>query len=845
MTTRVPVATPQVRQVLPARHLGGGLQPTSLAPAERVSRPLHPDGISTVHALNRPGEPATGGMPGAVSRSRLSGERVALAEPIHAGTAFAGHSVQTAVPTVSSVRRLPVDRVVGTPHASPAVHPALPVTALSGSLQAPMMVDSSLSHELPFTEHQRSPAEFRSVPVPTQHVSQASVPGLGRLSQQAFSELPMAPEAVLLSKLADAEAQFVAFGGALSPTAAKEPAEQVAVEAAMQEQRHIRAQLTSEMVVASQLREQLLEAEQEAQHHRLMAVISQTSGQDHAQELERLQSRNAALEPQLRDAINLCKRYETKLQSETSVATRMQQQACLMEEKAEAEAGAHARASAEALAARAAAAEAEQHVQAVSVQTASREQAAVSDAARIAGLEQHLAFAEELAEAESIARRRADERVQAATSSAMAAEANAKKQGELALEAEAAVREVRTEAQAQLRLATTAGPSTNDGLVQELRQRLAAAEMQADAEAKAGARAQAEALLAKASLADLESQMQDLRQLASARPSAPGPLAGAPPLKPPLGPRADMVEEHAPVKRQVSKNTMLRGIFAPPLRGPAADADNGLSSSTDRAQEFFQAAEVGDTVAMKSLMEGPPAALETALQARDKEGRSLLHAALSNPDGDEVARMMLEEIRRLGSKKRFLHHLHGEMLEMELSRCIDSCDRDGRTPLMALCSRRPGKSSGREMADLAVELLEAQADPEMRDKDGATSFLKSAEAGNTSMMAMFLSVTRGDILMDADDNYRSALHYAAREGHQAASALLLKANIDVNLVDCDGHTAASLAEACGQSELAALLKEAGEEDMLGKKAGDSDDDDDDAEELDEGEEEEKDAPHSL
>merc|ERR1711870_103225 len=88
--------------------------------------------------------------------------------------------------------------------------------------------------------------------------------------------------------------------------------------------------------------------------------------------------------------------------------------------------------------------------------------------------------------------------------------------------------------------------------------------------------------------------------------------------------------------------------------------------------------------------------------------------------------------------------------------------------------------------EVVIMLLEAEADPTQRDCTGVTPFIESAKAGNVPLMKLLLNATRGCVLRDVDDSYRSALHWAAHEGEDDSIELLLKADADAEARDAEG-----------------------------------------------------------
>jgi ankyrin repeat protein len=129
------------------------------------------------------------------------------------------------------------------------------------------------------------------------------------------------------------------------------------------------------------------------------------------------------------------------------------------------------------------------------------------------------------------------------------------------------------------------------------------------------------------------------------------------------------------------------------------------------------------------------------------------------------------------------------------------------------------RAARRGQLDAARLLLEHGADVNARsaktgaDAWGKTALMYAAQAGETDLVHALLEA---GAWVDARDEYFrghidfgfTALHYAAKRGHLEAVRALLAAGSPAAAKTHDGETAASLAEAEGHAEVAAVLTRA-------------------------------------
>lgn len=244
-------------------------------------------------------------------------------------------------------------------------------------------------------------------------------------------------------------------------------------------------------------------------------------------------------------------------------------------------------------------------------------------------------------------------------------------------------------------------------------------------------------------------------------------------------------------KELVSKDSRTPALSRPPP---------SRHSSSIPPEELFGAAATNDVPSLQAALVREGAA-EEVLSNRDADGRTLLHVSLA-AGCTEAAKFLLEAGQKWSTRQKYVHNLQGELLERGVERFINGQDGTGQSPLSLLCY------NATSTPEVAMLLLQAQADPVQRDLQGMTPFIISAKTGNTSMMNMFLQATRGMVLCDTDDMGRSALHWAAKEGQAKPVEMLVKAGADVEMVDSEGRDAAQEAREHGHEAVLEVLTQA-------------------------------------
>ncbi|XP_028406323.1 ankyrin repeat domain-containing protein 16-like [Dendronephthya gigantea] len=141
--------------------------------------------------------------------------------------------------------------------------------------------------------------------------------------------------------------------------------------------------------------------------------------------------------------------------------------------------------------------------------------------------------------------------------------------------------------------------------------------------------------------------------------------------------------------------------------------------------------------------------------------------------------------------------LHGHLETVELllkcghykPDCMDSC---GTTPLMDSI-----RGNFVDVADLLITKHHARS--EARDKLGRQCIHIAAQSGSLSSLKFLVDTEKVDVQNGTDFSGMTALHVAAKEGHDNVVSFLLENGSRINSKDKNGRTALHLASAAGQT----------------------------------------------
>lgn len=189
----------------------------------------------------------------------------------------------------------------------------------------------------------------------------------------------------------------------------------------------------------------------------------------------------------------------------------------------------------------------------------------------------------------------------------------------------------------------------------------------------------------------------------------------------------------------------------------------------------------GNTLLMLAALQGQASnvrvlvKVEANLEATDYYGRSALTAAALRGHVDVV-----KELKK--------NHAH-------IDSVIDEVDAEGQTRLMHAIL------AGQE--NVALALIEAGADVDVRNQKGQTALLCAAENGHTSILSALIEADVNVHMHDREGN--TALMLAARAGHLKAVQILREALVGVEERNKQGHTALMLAVAYDQKHIVEAL----------------------------------------
>ncbi|KAI1295667.1 Inversin [Halotydeus destructor] len=130
----------------------------------------------------------------------------------------------------------------------------------------------------------------------------------------------------------------------------------------------------------------------------------------------------------------------------------------------------------------------------------------------------------------------------------------------------------------------------------------------------------------------------------------------------------------------------------------------------------------------------------------------------------------------------------------------DSCDRDGRSPLLWAASS--------DNNDAILTLVNYKADVSLQDKDGLNALHCAASRGYVECLETLISFC-GAETDQMDSNGCSPMFYAVTLGHADCTQFLLQNGAEANRQDIKGRTAAHCGAAKGQLETLKILAQHG------------------------------------
>ena len=206
----------------------------------------------------------------------------------------------------------------------------------------------------------------------------------------------------------------------------------------------------------------------------------------------------------------------------------------------------------------------------------------------------------------------------------------------------------------------------------------------------------------------------------------------------------------------------------------------------------------GNTLLHAALSKGNPAIIQLAVQG----GASLLERNRQGQTAYSVAQKQRGWWRRGGSSnvsEYFTAIRSGDMVKVKTLLClgvsVEDRDRDGHTGRYAACKAGQG-----DIADLLTQ-LEAETSTEARADN---VFLHDAASkGNTDKVMLLLR--RGADINEQDTDGRTPLHDAVDAGHTDTADLLIGHNAAVNVKDRNGSTPLHYTVLKGHTDTAGLL----------------------------------------
>ena len=233
--------------------------------------------------------------------------------------------------------------------------------------------------------------------------------------------------------------------------------------------------------------------------------------------------------------------------------------------------------------------------------------------------------------------------------------------------------------------------------------------------------------------------------------------------------------------------------------------DKAVPDKQKITNELFAAAEKGDFETVKNLLTKYP----DMKNVKRNGGWTLLHLSFNSRELIEyLIENGLDIEARSDSQWTPLHsqayggHTDGVELLLENGADIEAKHAYDMTPLVS--------SIRWDRIDVAKLLVDNGANVDATNTLGRTPLIISATEGYSELAQIFLD-NGADISIE-DDNYkRTALHFAALNGHLKIVDALLKKGADVYKKDMAGKTPLDYASKYGHEKVSKLLKSSGAE----------------------------------
>jgi ankyrin repeat protein len=139
-------------------------------------------------------------------------------------------------------------------------------------------------------------------------------------------------------------------------------------------------------------------------------------------------------------------------------------------------------------------------------------------------------------------------------------------------------------------------------------------------------------------------------------------------------------------------------------------------------------------------------------------------------------------------------HIIAAIIQMKVN--LDQATATGATPLYIACC------NGHDAC--AKTLMDAQADPNIQNRDGRTACFIAAQQGHAHVIAVLK--LKADVKI-AELKENTPLHAAALGGHTECVKELVSAGADILAVNGAGRTALQIAEESNNHDVAQLLRE--------------------------------------